>query len=335
MTRRARRRAGLRRHVDQDVAGSGAQSATTPYVGRFAPSPTGPLHFGSIVAAVGSWLDAHAVDGQWHLRLDDLDGPRNEPGAARRITDELLRLGLEWDGPLIRQSEHPARYRDALAQLRSSGATFACGCSRKDLIAGVYPGTCRAGLAAGTTARSTRLRVQDQSIEFKDLVQGRYAQNLQTSVGDFVLLRADGIVAYHLATVLDDAIAGVTHVVRGCDLLDSTPRQIALQRALGLPTPTYAHLPLALNADGQKLSKQTRATSTEGQSAGFLWCKALAFLGFRVPDDLHIANLKEIQTWAITHWSVSGLPSAARVPDDALANNGAHAQGGHTLAKNE
>lgn len=160
-------------HTGSD-GGRSAQANTTRYVGRYAPSPTGPLHFGSIVAAIGSWLDARAVDGAWHVRLDDLDGPRNAAGAARRIADELLRLGLEWDGPLTRQSDHPERYRDALEQLQASGATFACACSRKDLITGVYPGTCRLGLAPGATARSTRLRVHDQSIAFDDLVQGPY-----------------------------------------------------------------------------------------------------------------------------------------------------------------
>ncbi|MFT5447394.1 MAG: glutamyl-Q tRNA(Asp) synthetase [Gammaproteobacteria bacterium] len=324
------RHAGVR--PESNNAGIGAQTSAARYVGRFAPSPTGPLHFGSIVAAIGSWLDARAVGGAWHVRLDDLDGPRNEAGADRRIADELRRLGLEWDGVLTRQSEHPERYRDALERLKACGATFACGCSRKDLIAGVYPGTCRFGLAAGVTARSTRLRLRDQRIEFEDLVQGQYAQDLQTSIGDFVLLRADGIVAYHLATVLDDALAGITHVIRGCDLLESTPRQIALQRALGVPTPTYGHLPLVLNPDGQKLSKQTRATSTEDQPPTLVWRAALHFLGYRATESLRDAGLKEIQRWAITRWSVSRLPSAARVIDAGLQNDPAYAHGGRTLA---
>jgi len=280
------------------------------YIGRFAPSPTGPLHFGSVLAAIGSWLDARAAGGQWLVRIDDLDTPRNVNGAATRIVDELLRLGLEWDGAITRQSDNPQPYQRALACLRTSGAAFACGCSRKNLLDGAYPGTCREGLASGVIARSTRLRVCDEIISVDDLVQGRYAQNLQTTSGDFVLLRADGIIAYHLATVVDDAAAGVTHVIRGADLLESTPRQIALQRALGLTTPRYAHLPVATNAGGQKLSKQAHAAATEQHTPARLWCESLRFLGYRDTGTMCTAGLKEIRDWALTRWSLARVPVA-------------------------
>ena len=289
------------------------------YVGRFAPSPTGPLHFGSVLVAIGSWLDARAAGGRWHVRLDDLDTPRNAHGAPSRILNELCRLGLRWDGAVLRQSEDGARYQQALAFLKKSEATFACGCTRQSLVDGTYPGTCRNGLSAGATARTTRLRVDGEVVTINDLVQGVYSQNLQSSPGDFVLVRADGIVSYHLATVIDDAAAGITHIVRGADLLDSTPRQVVLQRALGLPTPQYAHLPIATNAKGQKLSKQTHAAATEGHAVARLWCDALHFLGYREATSMLTAKLKEIQDWAITQWSLSRVPaSSSPVPADFL-----------------
>jgi glutamyl-Q tRNA(Asp) synthetase len=291
------------------------------YIGRFAPSPTGPLHFGSVLAAIGSWLDARTAGGQWLVRIDDLDTPRNVNGAATRIFDELLRLGLEWDGAITRQSDNPQPYQRALTRLRTSGAAFACGCSRKNLPGGTYPGTCREGLASGVIARSTRLRVCDEIIIVDDLVQGRYAQNLQTTSGDFVVLRADGIVAYHLATVVDDAAAGITHVIRGADLLESTPRQIALQRALGLTTPRYAHLPVATNAGGQKLSKQAHAAATEQHTPARLWCESLRFLGYRDTDTMCAAGLKEIRDWALTRWSLARVPVAPIAVDPELVGS--------------
>ena len=234
--------------------------------GRFAPSPTGPLHFGSLVAALASWLDARAAGGRWLVRIEDLDAPRNQPGAAEEILQTLQRIGLYWDGEVVYQSRRAAAYEEALKHLRDR--VYPCGCTRREIAdsslglaadgARIYPGTCRAGLQ-GRAARAWRLKVSDEEISFVDRVQGVVAQNLARDVGDFVLKRADGLFAYQLAVVVDDAAQGVTDVVRGADLLESTARQVYLQRQLGLPTPRYLHVPAAVNAAGEKLSKQTGA----------------------------------------------------------------------------
>lgn len=233
--------------------------------GRFAPSPSGPLHFGSLVAALASWLDARATASRWLVRIEDLDQPRVQHGASDEILRTLDRLGLYWDGEVTFQSRRIALYEQALARLRD---TYLCGCSRREIAdsavslaadgAQVYPGTCRAGLPAGKSARALRIRVAG-SVTLRDRVQGELTQDLEREVGDFVLRRADGQFAYQLAVVVDDADQGVTDVVRGADLLDSTPRQIYLQRLLGLPAPRYLHVPVAVDARGEKLSKQTGA----------------------------------------------------------------------------
>jgi glutamyl-Q tRNA(Asp) synthetase len=224
--------------------------------GRFAPSPTGPLHLGSLVAAVGSWIYARRAGGRWLVRMEDIDTPRVVPGSADEILAALTRYGLHSDAPIVWQSRRTNLYEDALATLRARGLAYDCGCSRGE---GVYPGTCRDGLPAGRVARSVRFRVPDEVIAFDDLLHGRVEENVARTVGDFVIKRADGLFAYQLAVVVDDAEQSVTQVVRGADLLSSTGRQIALQRALGLPTPTYAHLPLVLNEEGEKLSKRDGA----------------------------------------------------------------------------
>jgi glutamyl-Q tRNA(Asp) synthetase len=260
------------------------------YVGRFAPSPTGPLHFGSLVAALASWLDARAARGRWLVRIEDLDRPRVEPGAADQMLQTLQALGLEWDGEVVRQSGRLRLYREALAQL--AGQTYVCGCTRKEVadsaiaIAGarIYPGTCRNGLAPGKNARAIRLRTQAQPIRFVDQVQGEIGQEVEKEVGDFVLFRADGQFAYQLAVVVDDAAQGITDVVRGADLLDSTARQIYLQRLLGYATPRYLHVPVALNAAGEKLSKQTGAAAIDASRA--VLKEALSFLGQAQADTL-------------------------------------------------
>lgn len=239
----------------------------TLYVGRFAPSPTGPLHFGSLVAALASYMEARAAKGKWLVRMEDLDRPREQPGAADQILRALERLGFEWDGPVLRQSARAERYQAVLADLARRGFTYPCGCTRKELEdsvlaidgARVYPGTCRQGLAPGKQARAVRLRTHAAPIAFVDLVQGEIEQRVEREVGDFVVQRADGVAAYQLAVVVDDLDQGVTDVVRGADLLDSTARQIHLQRILGAPQPRYAHVPVAVNAGGEKLSKQTGA----------------------------------------------------------------------------
>ena len=233
--------------------------------GRFAPSPSGPLHLGSLAAAVGSWLYARAAGGRWLVRIEDIDTPRVVPGSAEEILAALRRYGLEWDGEVVWQSKRTALYEEALRELRSKGLVYDCACSRAELQRAasaplgrepVYPGTCRNGIAEGKAARAIRFRVPDEPIAFHDLIRGPVAEDVG---GDFVVRRADGLFAYQLAVVVDDAEQGVTQVVRGADLLASTPRQIALQRALGYPTPLYGHLPLVVNPDGSKLGKRDGA----------------------------------------------------------------------------
>jgi glutamyl-Q tRNA(Asp) synthetase len=252
------------------------------YTGRFAPSPTGPLHRGSLIAAAASWLDARAAGGRWLVRIEDLDRARCMAGAADAILRTLERLGLHWDGEVLYQSRRLERYRAALAELASH--TYWCGCTRREIAdsslglaadgAHIYPGTCRAGTAR---KRALRVRTTIEPIAFVDRVQGRCEQVLERDIGDFVLYRADGLFAYQLAVVVDDAAQGITDVVRGADLLDSTPRQIYLQRLLGLPTPRYLHVPVALDAAGEKLSKQTAAAPIEADPQALR--RALAFLG--------------------------------------------------------
>jgi len=237
------------------------------YRGRFAPSPTGPLHAGSLVAALASWLDARAHDGAWLVRIEDLDPPREVPGAAGDIIDTLAAFGLESDEPIVFQSRRSRSYEAALNQLQQRGLIYGCACTRKDIEslaaqsadrAGVYPGTCREG-TRGRPTRALRVRVPVGLIAFDDRAVGHFAQQLEHEVGDFVIRRADDLWAYQLAVVVDDAAQGITDVVRGADLLDNTPRQIFLQRALGLPTPRYLHVAIVSNAAGDKLSKQTGA----------------------------------------------------------------------------
>jgi glutamyl-Q tRNA(Asp) synthetase len=287
------------------------------YRGRFAPSPTGPLHFGSLVAALGSWLDARAARGEWLVRIEDLDPPREVLGAASSILRTLEALGLHWDGSVLHQRERSDAYRAALAELARTGATYPCACTRREIgdaaragIDGglVYPGTCRGGLPDGRAARATRVRVGDAVVEFDDAVQGRVRQELARDVGDFVLQRADGLFAYQLAVVVDDAAQGITDVVRGADLLDSTPRQILLQRLLGLPTPRYLHLPVATNAGGEKLSKQTGAAPIDCVRAGDALTAALRFLGQCLDDDLVGARPETLLAAAIAQWDRSSIP---------------------------
>lgn len=248
------------------------------YVGRFAPSPTGPLHAGSAAAALAGYLDARANGGRWLLRIEDVDTPRTVAGAADRIQAQLRFLGLQWDGPVVFQSARGDRYRLAFERLAAAGRVFGCACSRREIAdslsvaaaagpaggAPVYPGTCRNGIAGNRAPRAWRFRVGDEVVAFEDRWLGPQSQVPAQDAGDFVIKRADGPWAYQLAVTVDDGEAGVTHVVRGQDILASTGRQVLLQRALALPTPAYLHIPLALGRDGEKLSKQNGALSITG-----------------------------------------------------------------------
>jgi glutamyl-Q tRNA(Asp) synthetase len=290
--------------------------------GRFAPSPTGPLHFGSLVAALGSCLDARSRGGQWRVRLEDLDPPREQPGAADDILLTLEAYGFEWDGDVVRQSTRTQAYALALERLREVGALFACACSRREIADSglaaegepIYPGTCRNGVPAGRIARAMRVRARSEVIMFEDLIQGSVQQSVDREVGDFVLKRADGLFSYQLAVVVDDAEQGITDVVRGADLLASTPRQILLQRLLGLPTPRYAHLPTAVNALGEKLSKQTHAPALDRQRTAQTLVAALTFLGQLPPAGLGDAGVPDVWAWARANWSREKVPRVRSLP---------------------
>lgn len=291
------------------------------YRGRFAPTPSGPLHFGSMVAAVGSFLDARSRDGAWLVRIDDLDPPRTVPGSAESILRCLDAYGMHWDGAVVYQRTRSDAYHAALHQLRQSGRTYPCACSRKEIsdagLAGmegaVYPGTCRNGLAAGREARALRVRTDGAVVEFHDGLQGQVRQALQDEIGDFVVYRADHVFAYHLACAVDDAEQGITDVVRGADLIASTPRQIHLQKLLGLPTPAYLHLPVAVNGAGEKLSKQTRAPAVDRSDPAGMLVRVLRFLGHAPPAELASAGIAELLQWATRNWRRENLPRARTI----------------------
>lgn len=282
-------------------------SGGSPYHGRFAPTPSGPLHFGSVVAALGSYLQARRHGGRWSLRIEDLDQPRVSHGAADSILRDLERLGLLWDGEPVYQSQRLPHYEAALERLSQRGLTFACGCSRRE-VRGIYPGTCRNNLPAGRTPRSLRLRAPVNIIRFDDQLQGPQHIDLQTVIGDVILRRADGVFAYHLAVVTDDAEGGINEIVRGADLLDSTAPQIALQRLLELPTPRYLHLPVALDRYGRKISKQNHAPPIGQQAPAGVLFEALRFLAQSPEAGLSRATVDELLAWAQEHWEVDKIP---------------------------
>ena len=298
---------------------------TAIYRGRFAPSPTGPLHFGSLVAAVASYLEAKSRAGEWLVRMEDLDTPRNVPGAADDILRALTACGMRWDDAVIYQSARTDAYHAELHRLRALGLVYPCACSRREIsdsaISGiegpVYPGTCRAGLAPGKTVRAWRIDVRGADIRFDDAIQGPMHQDLATDIGDFVLLRADHVYAYQLAVVVDDAEQGITDVVRGADLLDSTPRQIFLHKLLKFTPPRYCHVPVAANANGEKLSKQTHAAAVDYARPQAALVPALRFLGQQPPDDLVDANIGEFWNWAIRNWRIDRVPRARSAPAPA------------------
>jgi glutamyl-Q tRNA(Asp) synthetase len=292
------------------------------YRGRYAPSPTGPLHFGSLVAAVGSYMEAKVHGGLWLLRMEDLDPPREQPGAAGAILRTLEACGMTWDGEIMYQSRRSAAYATALTRLQAQVLVYPCACTRREIGdsslnrdgALIYPGTCRNGLAPGKTPRATRICVDDAVIEFEDTVQGRIRQDLAAEVGDFVLRRADGLYAYQLAVVVDDAEQEITDVVRGADLLDSTPRQIYLQRLLGFHTPRYLHLPVAVNTAGEKLSKQTLAPPVDASDPVPVLAQVMTFLGQCPPAKLRRATLAEFWDWAVSNWKAERIPRRRSLP---------------------
>jgi glutamyl-Q tRNA(Asp) synthetase len=290
------------------------------YRGRFAPSPTGPLHFGSLVAAIASYLDARAQGGKWLLRIEDIDPPREVAGATDDILRTLEAFGFEWDGEIVYQHRRTEAYRAALDRLQRRGALYGCACTRREIadssIAGiegpVYPGTCRNGPVDGRPARATRVRVQG-CVRFDDRWQGTVERDLETAYGDFVVRRADGLFAYQLAVVVDDAAQDITHIVRGADLLESTPRQIHLQQLLDYPVPTYAHLPVATNARGEKLSKQTYAAALDRHDPRPALVQALRFLGQAPPAGLRDAGLRDCWHWAVSNWREDRVPCARQI----------------------
>jgi glutamyl-Q tRNA(Asp) synthetase len=297
-----------------------------PYRGRFAPSPTGALHFGSLVAAVASFLEARVRHGDWLVRIEDLDPPRERPGAADAILATLDRLGLHWDGAVLRQSTRSDAYRAALDQLGRVGRLRECGCSRAALAALpenqqrtpgdelYHPALCLSPVADSPAERALRLRVPDRDVQFVDRTQGSQSINVARTVGDFVLRRRDGLYAYQLAVVVDDADQGILDVVRGADLLTSTPRQILLQEALGLPTPTYMHVPLAVDSSGLKLSKSEDAPGLAAAEPAAQVVAALRFLGQQPPRELSRGAVADVWGWAVSHWrpeNFSGVMSRA------------------------
>jgi len=286
------------------------------YRGRFAPSPTGPLHFGSLVAAVGSYLDAKSHGGVWLVRMDDLDQSRTVPGAADLILRSLENLGMAWDEAVVYQSTRSEAYEKALKILRKRKLIYPCACSRREIadsaVGGldgpIYPGTCRKGLLAGRAARAERVITDNNRIELKDAIQGKIVHSLERQVGDFVVKRADGYFAYQLAAVMDDADQGITDIVRGADLLDSTTRQIYLQQLLGFATPRYAHLPVAVNVLGEKLSKQTLAAPIDVAAPVPTLNAALQFLGQPKVNNCASGDTEGFWAKAIAAWDIGQVP---------------------------
>ncbi len=286
-------------------------SLSQDYVGRFAPSPTGPLHFGSLIAAIGSYLEAKRHQGEWLLRIEDLDPPRTVPGASDQILHTLEQHQLHWDRTILYQSQQNKHYQQAIDQLQKEDAIFGCRCSRSQLkAAAIYPGECH-NLALSLEHHAIRLRGDDTIIHFEDQWQGPQQWQLRDEIGDFIIQRADRLFSYQLAVVIDDQQQGVTHVIRGSDLLDSTPKQIFLQQQLGYRTPHYGHLPIATTAEGQKLSKQNLAAPLNPENATDNLAAALQFLGHAPPPIDHLEALWE---WAYIHWNPQQVPQQKSIP---------------------
>ncbi|GAA5317097.1 MAG: tRNA glutamyl-Q(34) synthetase GluQRS [Candidatus Pelagadaptatus aseana] len=284
------------------------------YTGRFAPSPTGKLHQGSLLAALASYLDARHHQGRWLVRMEDLDPPREQPGAATAILQSLEAHGLFWDGPVLFQSQRLDDYQEILNQLQQQGLTYPCNCNRQRMknLNGIYDGHCRT-FPADRPPFATRLCTEDRDIRFDDLFQGPQQQNLAREVGDFVIHRKDGLFAYQLAVSVDDTHQNISHVIRGCDLLDSTPRQLRLFELLNTEPPTYGHLPVIVNSEGQKLSKQTFAKPLDNRTAADNLLLALKQLGIPAPGDLIGADCNTLLLWATPHWQRAKVPQGQTI----------------------
>ncbi|HEY6642934.1 tRNA glutamyl-Q(34) synthetase GluQRS [Povalibacter sp.] len=299
------------------------------YRGRFAPSPTGLLHFGSLVAAVASYLDARRAGGEWLIRMEDLDRPREVAGSADAIVQSLESLGFDWTESIVRQSERTELYQAALDRLLATDLAYPCSCSRADIQQAQstspadgeelrYPGWCRVEPRFPDRPLAIRLRVPPTEIAFDDRIQGRIRVDVAAEVGDFVIRRRDGLFAYQLAVVVDDHAQGITHVVRGADLLHSTPRQILLQQCLGLPTPEYAHVPVATDLNGIKLSKSAGAAAVDLTRPGEELWRALLFLRQSPPQDLRRAEPATLWNWATEHWRLDPLHSGLSAPAPSM-----------------
>jgi glutamyl-Q tRNA(Asp) synthetase len=283
-----------------------------PYKGRFAPSPTGPVHYGTLIAAAGSYLQAKKNNGEWLIRMEDVDTTRKIDGADTDILRTLELFGFEWDGEVIYQSRQTEYYDQALEQLISKSLVFPCSCSRKLLARSnrnIYPGICRQRRLPEHNKHALRVIANNVNIEFNDAVMGKQSQNIKQQCGDFIVKRRDGLFAYQLAVVVDDAMQNISEIVRGADLLDSTPRQIYLQQLLHYPTPDYCHLPLAVDATGNKISKSEGASKINLDNRKKLLISVLGFLGQQPPADLFESNINDIWTWAVKHWQIKRVPA--------------------------
>ncbi|ODC04683.1 tRNA glutamyl-Q(34) synthetase GluQRS [Terasakiispira papahanaumokuakeensis] len=301
--------------------------SASSYIGRFAPTPSGPLHFGSLVTALASWLDARAAQGRWYVRIEDIDPPREQPGAADHILRTLEGFGLTWDGPVLYQHNRGEAYQAALDQLLAQHDAFACSCSRKTLAGhSVYPGYCHHGPQHPEQPLAIRLKV-DPSVWvcWQDRLQG-YQRHCLGHYGDVVIRRKDKLWAYQLAVVVDDAAQGITDIVRGLDLLVSTPWQQWLQHGLQQPQPRYAHLPLVLAPNGQKLSKQNHAPAIDPQQAFPLLWQALNMLGQPLPDQTP-CHIEDLLSYAVDHWDPTPLVGLQRLSGgDASSSTSTHSR---------
>jgi len=290
---------------------------STPYIGRFAPSPSGPLHFGSLVAAVGSYLQAKSQHGMWQVRIEDIDPPREVDGASEDILKTLLAYGLQWDGPVIYQSQQSANYETVLTSLIKQNLCYACCCTRKMIKqqGGLYLGACRDlnNPLIDNALRINLLSISHKPTYFEDQLQGNINVAPSEVEDDFIIKRKDGLYAYNLAVVVDDIEQGITEIVRGSDLISTTGKQLCLYQLLGANQPNYVHLPVAVSSPGLKLSKQNHATAVDTLNPTPILKKVLAFLGHPVPKDVPQQNCREILSWAIQHWSLDKVPKQREI----------------------